>query len=788
MGLKKSDLLFLAALILSLALFYPMLFLAKAAALSGDHLEQHYPWAYLLARSIREGHFPFWTDLTHCGFPIIAEGQIGAFYLPNLILSVLLPFKWAYSYSSIVHFAVSGMGAYLYARQIKLDAPAAFVASFVFLFGSAFGGAFYNITSLKTLAWFPLTLFFIEKYFEGAKKRYLAGFAVSTALSLLAGYLQVAIITLGITLLYCGFRLVIFRFPSEKKPGFMLRKSVGIFIGVLLALMLAFPQLILSFQLALYSSRLNPSEDYAYVGSMSPLVLLTFFFPILQGLFRGNCLYSGLFTILLILVAVYSQRCRGNQIFKAWCVLAITSFFLALGEWSPLYIALIKITNFHSFRTPAKFLVYICFSCAVLGGFGFQELRQRIKNGKENTWFRKPAAAYLVLTGLFGLAHLCLYLFLTVGKPIAERMGRWFIAQFVYGRSGHPHDLETYYQKLASVMESTKELFSFRDPFNVWTTGIILLSVFGILLILRKGLGRGVLIGSFLFLFLDLRYFSEIDMKKDFKFYSAYERKTPVINALEKEKQEGRVERLMGFRVYGESLPVVPSFNMFYDIADIGVYSPFTMKRYFESIGQLGNINDSNLAFSPSSSFLLERMPLLHFMAISHILSTKPLMNKHLHLLSKDVSGDKAFLYRNAAEFSRAHFISNIQVLPSWESVRERLMSPGFDPQNVLLLEESELSKLGGQHDFKVPSSDIPRANLALQLKEKSFEQWEIQVNQPGFFVVTRTMYPGWTAKLNGAVVPILRGDGLFQAVWIPKAGTYTIVFRFKPLFTKVIR
>src|SRR3989338_2607191 len=131
MTLTRKDFAAFSLILLSLIAFYPELFLAKSASLIGDHLEQHYQWTYILAESVKQFQLPFWTPLVHSGFPLVAEGQVGAFYLPNLILCFLLPIQWAYSYMNVVHFLIAGIGTYLYARQMKLTHSASLVASFV---------------------------------------------------------------------------------------------------------------------------------------------------------------------------------------------------------------------------------------------------------------------------------------------------------------------------------------------------------------------------------------------------------------------------------------------------------------------------------------------------------------------------------------------------------------------------------------------------------------------------------------------------------------------------------
>ncbi|MBI3999797.1 MAG: hypothetical protein HY351_04200, partial [Candidatus Omnitrophica bacterium] len=358
---EKKNLYVLAALATLLLVFYPDLFLAKSASLAGDHLVQHYPWAQLLANRSKHFELPFWTPLIHCGFPIAAEGQIGVFYLPNLILFLLLPFRWAYSYLNLFHFLLSGYGTYLYARQMKLSFLAAFVSAFIFLFGTAYGGAYYNITSLKTISWFPLTLYLFERFLEVSKWRYLFFLSLTISSALLAGYLQVAVYVIGIFFLYAGLRIFIFHGDRKVNLPQTGWRTFGLSVATLLGFLIALPQVLLTFELAIRSNRLAPSEEYAYVGSMFPFALSTLVYPLAQGLFRGNSIYSGVFSVLLILFGIYSKETREKNAFRIWIVMGFLSLFLALGEWSPFYIGLIKLTKFYSFRTPAKFLVFICF-------------------------------------------------------------------------------------------------------------------------------------------------------------------------------------------------------------------------------------------------------------------------------------------------------------------------------------------------------------------------------------------------------------------------------------------
>ena len=369
---SSSDVFAVFGFLALLILFYPELFIAKAASLKGDHWEQHYPWAFYMAQSLKQGIWPFWTSLIQCGFPIAAESQMGLFYLPNLLLYSFLPFQWAYAYMNLFHFFIAGLGTYLYCRKMGLTPLGAFVAGSIFVFGTGYGGAYYNITSLKTIAWFPWILWSFEVFEASLKKRYVFLTAFFISLSVLAGYLQVAVLALGIGSVYFLLRLFFFTEAGKSMP-FRFGVAAWMAIAIVIAVLVSLPQLFLTAELATFSNRADLSEGYAYVGSLAPMALLTLVFPKLQGIFRGSCIYSGIFSIYFIAAAFFAVDKNRRRMLWLWLTVGIISLLLALGQWSPLYLGLIKLTRFYAFRIPAKFVIFLCFSLAVLGGAGIED-------------------------------------------------------------------------------------------------------------------------------------------------------------------------------------------------------------------------------------------------------------------------------------------------------------------------------------------------------------------------------------------------------------------------------
>ncbi len=776
MRLTRYDYYAALGLIALLFLFFPDLAFVHSASLTGDHLAQHYPWAHLLANSVKEFRLPFWSSAIHCGFPIAAEGQIGVFYIPNLILSLLLPFNAAYSYTNLIHWFIAGWGMYFYAKQLRLSVLSSFFAAMIFVFGSAYGGAYYNITSLKTIAWFPLALFFLEKYFDTNHRRFLLGVAAIIGQSLVAGYLQVAILTWFIFTIYAILRTLLFS-DEPLSSARIFKRFIELIFTAMSALLLAAPQIYLTFKLAMQSNRVELQEGYAYVGSLSPLVFATMIHPALSLILRGNNLYMGLLPAFFMLALFFSPEARKNQMVRLWGVMTLLALLLALGRWSPLYVAIIKLTKFYSFRVPAKFLVFISFGFAILSAFGFELIalgrvvQTSLKRAK--CWFCWLIAMGMAVMGVFS------YL-LMGGRSFIETLGEFYVRHFVFSQPGHPHSLESYLAGVKAYPDSLLPYFDFHNPRNLLTfLSIVLACLFIGIFLKPQKMSRPILIAVFFLISLDLYALTYIDIRLDFDSYKKVTNPSEIISLLKHEKALGGFGRILSYRSPDKQLPFVPSQNMLYDIDEIGAYSPFVTARYFQTFGLLGNVNDSNYQTWPTPQFINEHMALLSYAGVSHIVSTEKLENQSLQLISASSTAD-VLLYKNRLPHERAHFTDKVEIYPDWATLKERLMAPNFDPAKVLLLESGE-----SLHEMISYSSAVPEVSLIASVqhgvRSENSETWKLTTNRPGFFILSETAFPGWQARLNGIKVPILKAYGLFQAIRIDRAGDFTIQFIYKP-------
>ncbi|MBI3316937.1 MAG: hypothetical protein HYZ85_02890 [Candidatus Omnitrophica bacterium] len=733
--------------------FYPDLFLVLKGPLIADHLEQHYPWAHYLAQALKNFRLPFWTSMIHCGFPIAAEGQIGIFYLPHLLFYFLFPFHFAYSYLFIFHLFLSGWGTFLYARSMGLSPKGAFFSAFLFVFGAGYGGAYYNLTSLKTLSWFPLTLYVWEKFLKFKSKQYLFYAAMCVWQMLMAGYLQVALFTLMNFLLYIGLRLgfLVCAEPKKERIKLTLPLLIGVLFILLLALLLSFPQLKMTYDLAMLSNRASPLEAYAYVGSMPPTALMTFFLPYTQGIFRGISLYAGVFSLFFALLPFAFKPLRQTALVKLWTLILILGILVAAGEWSPFYRGIIKITRFYSFRTPSKFIIYILFAYSLLAGLGLEKAFSLLSRRRlpHSVLLCARVSAYFI--GFSFLGALGFYFYLRNHRVQVFEWGRMLVEKVIFGRPGHPHDMEIYLEKLNHYMDAMNEVLS---PFQGWNLCqyLFLIISFSLLLhvIRAKRISKTWLFLTLSFLFSELYLYSFYDLRKDFGSYSILNKPSPILAKLLEEKSQGNLGRIFGIRGHEPDIPLIPNLNMIYGIEDIGAYSPLVTSRYYQTIGTLGNVNDSNGFTIPDASYVLKNLPLLAFLNVSHILSAKSLSDSRLELVGSDKS---IFLYKLVnLNPAKAHFFR------------------GAIPSDL----------------FQVEPFNSEALITASDLKEES-EAWNLEAGGSGIFVLTNLVYPGWKVTLNGKEAALTNAFGLFQAVHIPAPGKYKIEFSFNP-FTRLSR
>ncbi len=99
--------------------FFPVT-IGQKVFIDGDILYKFLPSHTELARALAEWRLPLWTPGIQAGFPLFAEGEVGALYPSNLFFHLLLPAPIALSYIILFNWAWASIGMYLLCRSLHL--------------------------------------------------------------------------------------------------------------------------------------------------------------------------------------------------------------------------------------------------------------------------------------------------------------------------------------------------------------------------------------------------------------------------------------------------------------------------------------------------------------------------------------------------------------------------------------------------------------------------------------------------------------------------------------------
>ncbi len=147
-------------------------FATHNAMIMGDNWRGAFPGYQLAVEKIRHGSSILWNEFALAGHPFLAEIGNGVLYPPKLILYLILPVKWAYNTTLLLHLSLTGFFTYLYLRCIHIGRIAAFFGGSILMFSPIYliqeADA---ITLLHTITWFPLLMYLMEKRITTLQKK-----------------------------------------------------------------------------------------------------------------------------------------------------------------------------------------------------------------------------------------------------------------------------------------------------------------------------------------------------------------------------------------------------------------------------------------------------------------------------------------------------------------------------------------------------------------------------------------------------------------------------------------
>jgi len=719
----------------------------------------NYPMKHYYQEALRDGRLPLWCPELGTGFPLHAEGQVGALYPFNLALYAVLPLPLAFNWSIALTTAMAAAFTAMFARQIGAGRAGSLLAALIFAFSGFFITHLKHINMTLVAAWAPLLFFLIERYARQRSVTALVVFAAATACMILAGHPHILYNNLLVAGLYGLVQLirVWLRRPADGGGrAHALRMGGGFAYAGVIGVLLGAPQLLPTRELNRFGAREGGmSIEAATQWEYLPKHLLGFLWPgafgdpgqlerepidlpgvqaastpgqpsggafTLKGFEHGstrNVLfwevtgYVGLITLALAALGAWlGIRTAPVRLLLAMLVL---SLLLALGKHGGLfYLFYHVVPGFDLFRFHDRFILYAGLALAVLAGIGLTRLVARLPE-------RRRALAGTGLAVAVGLV--------------------WFADLY--------HALGDHNPKVATARWTT-------PPSSVER-------------IRREETGRSA----------------------PFRILECDQSRTAFSNAY---------HRALGWK--GDLAPYDPArnllhsnLNLLFDITNIRIYYQLFPRWMFELEqllfrGSGGRVVGVHLKTASlyNVRYLLDvggwfekELPLLDTYPGDILIRRVPIPGVEAYVEAEPYS---IRLYRNPHAEPRAFLVGSARVVldlpePGGRGSRPQaaLMDPKFDPRREVLI-------VAGRSERVPISAEVPGDAIESAVHFEAYEPHEVvlRVNAPkeGWLFLSDTWYPGWSASVDGRETRVFRANVAGRAVQVP-AGEHRVAFRYRP-------
>jgi hypothetical protein len=333
-----------------------------------DMANLHHPVRHFLGRELHAGRLPLWLPDVCTGYPIQAEGMMGTFYPPNLLLFGLLPPLPAINLSVLCPFFVAAFATYALARRLGAAIWPSLVAAVAYALGGYYIVHLKHLPIVHTACWIPLVWLLIELGL-GSKRRYLLFAGLIWAIQWLAGSPQLAYYSVGAGLAYYLGRAIQTR--QVRKTALVMATALVLSFG------LAAVQIWPTAELTGFSERAGGvSFDFASSFGYKKESLKTFLYPYangdpgtasyqIQGLFWEDYAYVGLLPLAAgLLGGLWLSRKSGLT--RLLLLIGGAAFLVGLGEHTPVFrLAYTWIPGMDLFRFPQR-LQAVMTLCLVL--------------------------------------------------------------------------------------------------------------------------------------------------------------------------------------------------------------------------------------------------------------------------------------------------------------------------------------------------------------------------------------------------------------------------------------
>ncbi len=385
---------FLVITIIIFAFFYKLFIPKPSIFITPDYGRSdswHFSIAnkFYLAQELKKNRLPIWNPHIGTGYPALAEGQSGIFFLPNLVFFRLLPFIYAYNLTLVGAFITAGFGTYFFCRSLKLSKPASLFAGTVFPLGGFFVFHVQHHNLLQTASLMPWLFWAVNEFVKTKKILFLLLLSLILSQQFMAGFPQITFYSLIAMSLYLGLKHLL---ETPKS----LKVYIAVVFAIILGTLIAAVQILPSYEFFRISSKSSDPkqilEQFPYVAKnllqfLDPFILgspkngsYPHWTPGKWGIFWESQGYIGILPLVLaagIIIAVSIRNLKIRPKIYIFAFLFVFTIMLSLGKESPTN-AIYSIPPFSFFRVPSRFLLISQFSLSILAAYFVNKFKNHL--------------------------------------------------------------------------------------------------------------------------------------------------------------------------------------------------------------------------------------------------------------------------------------------------------------------------------------------------------------------------------------------------------------------------
>jgi hypothetical protein len=703
-----------------------------------DTVQQGYPLCKFKEMCLRDGTLSLWNPHMMSGLPQFASAP----FYPTDSLVYFIDAADSVTWRYISHTFLAALFMFLFLRHLKVSRMSSLLGGVAFGFSGFFitklygghGGAF------NSGIWIPLVFLFLDRIITRSRLRDALGLGIVVGFQILGEHAQYVYYTMLACVGFALWRLwPVLRARQGRR---IVRTTALTCAAIVMAFALSAAYLLPMMEITKLSSRSGGTGfEYATSLSLPPLYALSAFAANIWGsparhnsvfgaAYWDGALYIGLAPLLLALYAAFASRSTYARFFR---LLALVSFVLALGNYTPVYKLIYHFPGFSMMRAPSKILFIYTFAAAALSAFGLELLRDRAGNLKA---FPKIVAAaavggVLVTSGFVAF------------KPVIVSQARQMIIKVHHAPAEALAKLDGLYatqlQSLilmaacAVVLAVLVWMLAYgRVKTRVSSAGIVALAMIE-LTIVSVGL---------------------IDVVEPSSITSFNSK---------------QVAYLQEDQSYFRILPVEESTFAFSQgvltgLHSVNGYYPINLRNYAELESA---IDDEPLSVDVSAEISNYRSPLLNLLNVKYVLTHQVIRDSDLKL----VLADDINIYWNPNALPRALIVHGTRPVPTPEDALREIQKPDFDARETVVLSGSAPNR---------PPQPAQEGEFARIISYRPLELVvDANLSEQGYLLLSEKYYPAWKAHVNGQPADMLTANYLFRAVELP-AGRHTVRFAFE--------